>query len=658
MNYENYDPTFPDQPVVDLYLPIWAKLPAFRFKPAFIWVEDDSATGRRSELTYSDLNRSAEFISQKLVRGGLLKRRETVVVLSPPGLQLVEIIFGCQRAGLVAVPVMPPHPSFGDERSHHHLVRVMSQTKPKAAIASPDYIGKVKQYVSLNENRLSHLMRSLVWVSVEELIARALVDDVDDDGHSRHLTSSDSYGGCKPDEVYLIQYTSGATGIPKPVLVTAGSVAHNARAARKSYDLHPSSMIASWLPQYHDCGLVFLLLTVVSGATCVLASPNSFLRRPRLWLEMITEFRATCTPVPSFTLPLVVKRGDVSNSRSVINLWSMKNLIIINEPIHSEPVEEFVKIFSNFGLDPSSISPSYGLAENCTFVSTAWRANNHRESFPCYNKLLPSAKLGSTTADEENEEETRIIVVDEESGELVKDGIEGEIWVSSPSNALGYLGNPNMTREIFYARPKEGIIGRGFIRTGDRGIILGEERFLFVTGRCADVIRLPGDKAEVHPHYLETAAYEAFPRILRGGCMAAFEDSGKVTLVAEVLQKNKGEKAELGRVCEGIREAIQRRENVNVGKVVLVTSGDVPKTTSGKIMRWAAKDKVIRGGMRIISEMDFGMVGNSTMVNKDESGTSSNSNNRKTSIASEDLTAAYSFSGHGNTSRRTLISLL
>ena len=184
------------------------------------------------------------------------------------------------------------------------------------------------------------------------------------------------YNGCKPDAHYLIQYTSGATRIPKPVLVTAGSAAHNVRTARKAYDLHPNSVIVSWLPQYHDCGLMFLLLTIVSGATCVLTSPGAFVNRPRLWLELITEFKATCTPVPSFTLPLVVKRGGVEKGSSSINLWSLRNLIIINEPIYKASVEEFLHVFKPFGLNPSSISPSYGLAENCTFVSTAWRNND------------------------------------------------------------------------------------------------------------------------------------------------------------------------------------------------------------------------------------------------------------------------------------------
>jgi acyl-CoA synthetase (AMP-forming)/AMP-acid ligase II len=139
------------------------------------------------------------------------------------------------------------------------------------------------------------MLQNLKWVST---------DDIKDNKVDSKFSTL-YYNGCKPDEVYLIQYTSGATGIPKPVLVTAGSAAHNVRMARKAYDLHPNSVIVSWLPQYHDCGLMFLLLTIVSGATCVLTSPGAFLKRPRLWHELISEFSATCTPVPCFTLPHV-----------------------------------------------------------------------------------------------------------------------------------------------------------------------------------------------------------------------------------------------------------------------------------------------------------------------------------------------------------------
>ncbi|KAL0438534.1 UNVERIFIED_CONTAM: Long-chain-fatty-acid--AMP ligase FadD32 [Sesamum latifolium] len=590
MNYENYDLCFPDQPVVDLYLPIWANLPAFRHKPAFVWAEDGPArVSDSSALTYEQLNSSVQSISSQLLLS--LQRGDTVVILCAPGLELVEIIFACQRAGLLAVPVVPPHPSFASN-NHHHLVRVLSQAKPKAALAARSYINRVREYVASSNNKLSDLLQTLRWIETEDVKGQMKVGDVQ--------RNSSRYQGCKANDVYLIQYTSGATGIPKPVLVTAGAAAHNVRVARTAYDLHPNSVIVSWLPQYHDCGLMFLLLTVVSGATCVLTSPNAFINRPRLWLELITEYKATCTPVPSFTLPVVVRRGGVDKGATSINLGSMKNLIIINEPIYKASVEEFVEVFRPYGLNPSSISPSYGLAENCTFVSTAWRSESNG-NFPVHKNLLPSAKLPSSR-EEIMEEEIEILVVNEETHEPADDGVEGEIWISSPSNASGYLGHPTRTHEVFNARLRNKVTGC-FVRTQDRGIVIGQERYLYITGRASDIIK-QADGREIHPHYIETAAYNSGPRLLRAGCLAAFEFLGTVAVVAE-LQRGV-ETSLVMKICEGIRNGVLREEKIGVGVVVIVESGSVPKTTSGKVQRWLAKAKLERGEMNVVMKMEFG----------------------------------------------------
>ncbi|KAG5048076.1 hypothetical protein GLYMA_04G031500v4 [Glycine max] len=603
--YENYDPSFPDQPVVDLYLPVWARLAALKSKPAFIWAQDLSTS---TLLTYQQLNSTVDVISSRLLSPPLQKRGDTVLLLCSPGLDLVELIFACQRAGLLSVPIIPPHPAFAKE-NYHHLIRAISQTKPKAAIAHPHYISSIRHYVSSphNNNKLTHMLQSIHWISIDELKHGR-------QGNNNMVTLNNlDYRGCKADEVYLVQYTSGATGVPKPVLVTAGSAAHNVRTARRAYDLHPNSTIVSWLPQYHDCGLMFLLLTVVSGATCVLTSPTAFIKRPRLWLELLSEFKATCTPVPSFTLPLVIKRGGVHQGASPLNLSTLKNLIIINEPIYRDSVEEFFHTFSPFGLSPSSISPSYGLAENCTFVSTAWRSVNSDNDgvgagansssfpdFPAHNKLLPVARLGNV-----EEEDVEIMVVKEETLEPAEDGVEGEIWVASPSNASGYLGHPCFTREVFHGRLRN-VVSKCFLRTGDRGIVKGEKRYLFVTGRCQDVMELRNGQ-KVHPHYIETAAYNSCTKLLRGGCLAAFKVSSMVAVVAEMQRIKKGiEKGVLKRICEGIKEAVWENEKVEVGWVVLVESESVPKTTSGKLQRGKAKEKLLAGGMKILMEMQFG----------------------------------------------------
>ncbi|XP_055836154.1 uncharacterized protein LOC129904613 [Solanum dulcamara] len=357
---------------------------------------------------------------------------------------------------------------------------------------------------------------------------------------------------------------------------------------------------------YNGCNVDDVyLIQYTSGATHVLTSPNTFVNRPRIWLELISEFKATCTPVPSFALPLVLKRGHTGETitgivNNPISMLSLKNLIIVNEPIYNDCVEEFAEFFRPLGLNPFAISPSYGLAENGTFVSTSWRSSNC-DKFSTYKKLLPSARL-------DEDVDIEILVVNEETNEIVEDGIEGEIWISSPSNAIGYLGHPYLTQQVFNARLKNKA-GNCYIRTGDRGVVKGEQRFLYVTGRCSDILKLPNGR-EIHPHYLETSTYNTCPNFLRGGCVAAFEMSEyeytSIAVVAEMQRKGETESDMfLKQICEGIRKGVMKEEGVGIGLVVLVKFGSVPKTTSGKIQRWLAKYKFMKSQMNIIMQMKF-----------------------------------------------------
>ncbi|VAH23331.1 unnamed protein product [Triticum turgidum subsp. durum] len=612
MATENYDPCYPDQPAVHRYLPLWARMPAFAAKPAFVWADDDDApTGAMSytAITYSELNAAVDRMASGLL--GTLRRGDTVLVLASPGLRLVKLLFACQRAGLTAVPVIPPDPSRPGP-AHAHLLRAVSQTRPSAAVADARYVTAVAS------SRLAAALSGLRWLSVDAL----------DEGEAGLPGAMAGHAGCGAGDAYLVQYTSGATGVPKPVVVTAGSAAHNVRAARRAYDLGPGSTIVSWLPQYHDCGLMFLLLTVVSGATCVLASPDAFLRRPRLWLELISEFKATCTPVPSFTLPLVLRRGGGRSASAhglqrPVQLGSLRNLILINEPIYKACVDEFVAEFGRHGLRSESVSPSYGLAENCTFVSTAWRSTSGRvDRLPSYKKLLPSARLPSSSSRAHEAPEIEIVVVDEKTGEPVRDGTEGEVWVSTPSNASGYLGHPSASHEAFCGR-MPGRAGSRFVRTGDRGVVTGPERYLYVVGRSVDVVGTAFN-SRVHAHYIETAALGSAPERLRGGCIAAFTvpaaaSKEQMCIVAELQKGSGGDHTSL---CDGMRRSVWEAERVRVGRVMLVQSGAVPKTTSGKVRRGAAREKLVARSYPVVFEAlyDNGDGGGSTRAVRDEDG--------------------------------------
>ncbi|KAF0906727.1 hypothetical protein E2562_012545 [Oryza meyeriana var. granulata] len=600
---ENYDPYYPDRPVVDQYIPVWAKHPVLGSKPAFIWADDQAGGGGgvppRETLTYSELDSAVQRMAAGLLE--VLRRGDTVLVLASPGIRLVKLMFACQRAGLVAVPVIPPEPSVlgtpAEGPAHRHLLRAVSQTRPRAAVADAGYVGVVMRSSVA-------ALTSLHLVSVDRLESWPAASTVG------VAAAGGVYEGCGARETYLVQYTSGATGDPKPVVVTAGAAAHNVRAARKAYDLHPGSVVVSWLPQYHDCGLMFLLLTVVSGATCVLTSATAFLRRPRLWLELISEFKATCTPIPSFALPLVLRRGRSEHGTRPLQLQTLRNLILVNEPIYKSSVDEFLEEFGRAGLRASSISPSYGLAENCTFVSTAWRGTEEKSwgarlTLPSYKKLLPSARLPQPSLLAEKPD-VEIVVVDAETGKPVKDGVEGEIWLFSPSNGSGYLGDTPESREVFSAR-LQGRAGQCFVRTSDLGVVHGTERYLYVLGRTTDAIVVADNQRRVPAHYIETAAFESSPGFLRGGCIASFStlpaSPSPVVVVAE-LQNGRGG-VDMAGICDGIRQAVWREVGVIVSRVVLAESGGVPKTTSGKLQRGAARAKLLAGKLPKVFEARY-----------------------------------------------------
>jgi hypothetical protein len=278
-------------------------------------------------------------------------------------------------------------------------------------------------------------------------------------------------------------------------VVTAGAAAHNVRAARAAYALHPGSVIECWLPQ-----------STTTAASCSSSSPWSPARRacsppPR----PSSSARASGSSLSPSSRPRA-RPSRPSRCRSehgrTIKLGSLRNLILVNEPIYKSSVYDFVEHFARAGLDASSVSPSYGLTYNCTFVSSAWRGTEPKlcSSLPSYKKLLPEAQAT----------EIEIVVVDAETGAPVVDGVEGEIWISSPSNASGYL-----------------------------------------------------TRGRLWPSWAE-------------------------------LQKGRGDTTRLmSGICDGIRRAVWKEEGIQVGSVVLVECGGLSKTTSGKLRRGAAREKLL-----------------------------------------------------------------
>ncbi|EFJ19528.1 hypothetical protein SELMODRAFT_111112 [Selaginella moellendorffii] len=585
----NYDPIFPDCPVVDHCLSIWSRQAAFHSKPAFVWIDESSEEEEPAVLTYGLLDSLAAATSSWLIHVEGLKRGDRVVLLYPPGLDFISVIFGCQRAGIAVIPLVPPSASSNKTKSGKDIMEVILEASPVAFISpkslSAQLDGSSAKAIAAYFN--------LRWIALEpDKIHSVSLESVDDDSYVRLSRAED---------LFLIQYTSGSTGAPKPVMISAGAAAHNARAARRAYDLQPSSIIVSWLPLYHDCGLMFILLTITCGATSFLSSPFSFSKRPWLWLEMLSKFKATCTVVPAFALPLVESKLVQDNSfpdpkarHLQLDLSHLESLILVNEPILAASVNSFLKSFSRFGLRKDSIAPSYGLAENSTFVCTAWKKSG---DFPVYQDLLPSGKISSAHDDLQ---EMNLRVVDPGTSKEVPDGEEGEVWISSPSMGSGYVNDPALSSQTFQAK----IHGSRafFLRTGDTGVI--SHGFLFITGRIKDQLLLDGGRRKIHPQYLESTAF-SFSPLLRPGCAVIFQARGEnIVLIAETASGSIAT-PDAQAIASRIFVEILSKHEAPVWTIVLVSPRSIPKTTSGKLRRSEARRMYLSGELRWIKRVSF-----------------------------------------------------
>ncbi|MCO5571954.1 hypothetical protein L7F22_025705 [Adiantum nelumboides] len=724
----NYDPLYPDQPVTDQTLHVWARHRAFCDKPAFVWLHphdeaeaEAAADGvappflpmrstRSSSLSYSALDAAASAIATHLHHAHALQAKQghILLLLYPSGLPFIKLLFGCLRAGLTIAPLLPPPSLFSTSTSTTsispvdlaRLLDVVHHIRPSAVLApsscSTSYTHHLLSHesfarlrwifidddqlvpasadgsclscdqqlglscdkqtsvsfandrtsINFDEEQSVRVLKNLhvgkeLPINLHQNQMYKILDTQPTSSKFPHYSSptlnkttapesnknldcnsftlspntvflhknqssygfdeSGGYMGCMDHDVYLVQYTSGATGLPKPTLITAGAAAHNARMARKAYDLSPSSVLVSWLPQYHDCGLMFVHLSIIAGATSILTSPFTFAHNPLTWLGMLSTFRATCTPVPTFALPLVSRKLEHALSKGPLtfplDLSSLRNLIIVNEPIRKDIVESFLGRFSKYGLKQASIAPSYGLAENCTFVSTSWRTTQE-DFYPTHNGLLPSARLSNIFSDEVD-----IRVVHTDRLHDVDEGIEGKVWVA---NANGYLGLPKLTSRVFKEAlhandrvPDRNNVPNCFVRTGDTGVRKGD--YIYITGREQDMLTSCNRK-RLHPHGIEQLVYKCASNALRPGGTVAFSLECRYTLVVLAEMHDEVMCTHFKEVVFKICKVLQEYDDTNGHSlfVGLLKPRSLPKTTTGKLQRWKAKKLFIQNQLHII----------------------------------------------------------
>lgn len=533
-------------------------------------------------LTWATLDRHIRNLTAAL--RGEVPRGARVLLLFPPGLDFVPIFFASIAAGTIAVPSYPP----GGHRSDRLVTRLrgMIADAGVSLVVAPSAIFARRPMI---ESVVSEL-RGMPWLNV---------DDVADVNPS----------GCRPDgspaDVVLLQYTSGSTSDPRGVMVTHGNLLHNLGASAALAGHDRDSIGVSWLPVNHDMGLIDgVLQPAFTGFPVWLMAPASFLQRPSRWLRAISRLRATHSGAPNFAYDLCTRRIDESERASLdLSTWD----IAYNgsEPVRGGTLDAFHRAFAPCGFRWESFRPAYGLAESTLLVASG-QAGEDPICFRADAALLAkgrAARCGdashavSLIACGQPAPGLRIEIVDPIKRTRAAGGEIGEIWVAGPSVAAGYWNRPAESSETFAAR----LVGSAdsnsdcpFLRTGDLGVI--RQHQLFVTGRLKDVLIVRGLKH--YPQDVELTAERAHPALRGGGC-AAISLSGvpggsgdAVSIHAEITSAHGWETneqvdgREAAAICLAIARAINDGHGFAPAEVVLVPSGTLPRTTSGKLQRF------------------------------------------------------------------------
>ncbi|HEY0366678.1 MAG TPA: condensation domain-containing protein, partial [Pyrinomonadaceae bacterium] len=534
-----------------------------------------------SSLTYAQLDRKARAISARLQSERAQGKR--VLLLFPPGLEYISAFFGCLYTGAVAVPAYPPH-------QNRNLLRLEK------------LIADAQATIALTTSRYQEAVTSLP-VEIRCLTIESIAETGSDDWREPSIS---------PDHLAFLQYTSGSTGNPKGVMLTHENLFHNSTQLARSFGYSSDSHCVSWLPVYHDMGLIGAVLQpLFGGYTCTLMSPFSFLQRPVRWLEAISRHRAVISGGPNFAYGLCAAKVT-PEERATLDLSGWQVAFNGAEPIRKATLDQFASVFRECGFRRESFFPCYGLAEATLMVSggpqstlpnvrsvTVDGLERHRwieSQAGADNDVREVVGCGSALLDQE------IAIVNPNTLERCGPDEVGEIWVSGPSVAQGYWNLPDETERIFKAR----LAGTGegpFLRTGDLGILRGDE--LFVTGRLKDLIIIRG--VNHYPQDIELTVEQSH-RALRptGGAAFSVEPHGEEQLVI-VQEVDQRRRADLDTVIGLIRQAVTESHELQVHAVVLIKAGTIPKTSSGKIQRGACREAFLNGNLVVLKEWRDGL---------------------------------------------------
>jgi acyl transferase domain-containing protein/acyl-CoA synthetase (AMP-forming)/AMP-acid ligase II/NAD(P)-dependent dehydrogenase (short-subunit alcohol dehydrogenase family)/acyl carrier protein/SAM-dependent methyltransferase len=518
-----------------------------------------------THLTCRELDRKARIIAAKLQ--SVAAPGERALLLYQPGLDFICAFFGCIYAGLIAVPAYPPRNS----RNVPRIQIIAADAEATLCLSTSSVLGRSKELFGIVPG-----LERMLWLATDEL--------------------SEGVDLWKPADVRsetlaYLQYTSGSTSAPKGVMISHRNLLHNLWFLCEG---RGHTKIVSWLPFFHDMGLIYAILQALyGGIPCILMAPASFLQRPFRWLNALSRFAASTAIAPNFAYELCVQKVSEAEKKLLdLSRWTMA--LNAAEPVRIETLVRFADAFAGCGFRPEFLKPAYGLAEATLGVSIYSKKELYcvrtvdKAAFEQHRVV--QASRSATGAREligcgQGPSDQKIAIINPETLARCAPEEVGEIWLSSPSVAQGYWKKPEETKETFEAFVSD--TGEGpFLRTGDLGCFEDDE--LFITGRLKDLIIIRGGNH--YPQDIELTVQKAHPALQAdSGAAFSIEVLGEERLVV-VQDLVRHHKADLQQVIGVIREAVTEVHGVQLYAIQLVKPHSVPKTSSGKIQRHAARN--------------------------------------------------------------------
>jgi amino acid adenylation domain-containing protein len=533
---------------------------------------------QEASFSYQELDLQARAIAVSLQK--MTTTGERALLLYPPGLEFIAAYFGCLYAGVIAVPAYPPR----QNKSLSRLQSVAADAQASVVLTTTTTLSNIKHNLTT--------LQSLHWLAT---------DDINTD-----LADSWQQPQINSDSLAFLQYTSGSTGTPKGVMVSHGNLWQNLASIYQCFGHSPNSQGVIWLPPYHDMGLIGgVLQPLYGGFPVTLMSPVDFLQKPFYWLEAISRYKATTSGGPNFAYDLCVRK-ITPEQRETLDLSSWEVAFNGAEPIRAETLKKFAETFEPCGFRASSFYPCYGMAETTLIVSGGLKKDppilTSVDGKALLDNRVTSASQNNNSTQTlvssgQNIEKHEIVIVHPETLQRCSSNEVGEIWVRGASVAQGYWRKTEETKATFHAYladTKEG----PFLRTGDLGFLKGGE--LFVTGRLKDLIIIRG--RNYYPQDIELTVEKSHPA-LKTSSSAAFsvDVNGQEQLVVaceverEYLRKLDGDA-----IAKNILQAVGEEHELQVHTVLLLKTGSIPKTSSGKIRRRACRAGFMASDLNVV----------------------------------------------------------